>query len=386
MRSVGLIAALVGCSYSPPLAVDPGVDGSLLDDSSQDDGPAPGPFLDGFAHRKQITLLASMIEAPGDGSLSNFPVLVSLDDSQIAAGLLQDDGSDIAFTAADALTPLVHELESFEGGKLVAWVKLPTLSATVDTTIYLYYGSLAPPVAIPEEVWTESFRAVYHLGQDPGPDVAGAIRDATASDLDGTAETSMATNDSVVAHIGRGIDFDGSNDCIELPSFDVGNAFTISAWVNLNNVSQIRTLISNSPDGSTTNGFRFFFNTNGSSDRRVRFETGGNGNSDSAITPADAITAGQWTHVAAIVDRTGGTATIVIDGAIANAGDTSIRTDFSTTSDLELGRMETNNPFAGVLDEIVIASTSRPLEWIQTAFNNQQTPSEFYSIGVEESP
>jgi hypothetical protein len=378
------VCAVAACQYEPPSPAEPTADGpQLLDDGAIDDAP-PEPFLEGFTHRKSITLLASKIEAPDNGDLANFPVLVSLDDSQVAAGITQADGGDITFTAADAVTPLAHELEAFEGGRLVAWVKIPVLSATVDTKLYLYYGNPTPLPSIPEQVWTESFRAVYHLGQDPTAG-AGAMRDATASNFDGTAEASMTTADSVLAHIGRGIDFDGSNDCIELPTLDVGNAFTISMWIDLNNVTQIRTLISNSSDGNSTNGFRLFVNTNGTGDRRVRLETGNGSQSDSAITPPDAITSGQWTHVAAIVDRTGGSATVVINGAIANAGDTSIRTDFSTNSDLELGRMETNNPFSGALDEIVIASTTRPLEWIQTAFNNQQVPGDFYVIGTEES-
>jgi hypothetical protein len=89
-------------------------------------------------------------------------------------------------------------------------------------------------------------------------------------------------------------------------------------------------------------------------------------------------------HVAVAVDRTHGTASIVINGQVAST-DMSILNDFSTASDFEIGRMETNNPFPGILDEVEIASTTRPVEWLRTAYNNEHAPASFYVIGQEES-
>ncbi len=88
------------------------------------------------------------------------------------------------------------------------------------------------------------------------------------------------------------------------------------------------------------------------------------------------MSARPWAHVAAVVDRTGG----------VSAATGSIRNDFLTSSDYEIGRMETNNPYNGMLDEIEVSSTRRPVEWIRTAFNNQKTPiSNFKTFGIEET-
>ena len=379
LRLVALLA-VTACRFDPSPAT--GGDDQPADAAVTSDGQPLGPWLAPWTHRKAITLLAAQIEAPGDGALTDFPVAVALSDPEITAAALAD-GSDIVFTAADAITPLDREIESFAAGELVAWVKIPTLSATTDTKIYVYYGNPSPQA--PQAVWT-SYLAVYHLQQDPGPGTAGDIRDASGHH-DGTADASMTSNDLVAGQLGRAIRFDGSKGFIDVTSStDVGSAFTISLWMNLdtNAGNGIRSLVSNSQDGSTTSGFRMFANSNGSSDHVIRFETGNGIQSDTALTPANTIAPGQWTHVAAIVDRAAGNAVILVNGAVANAADSSIRNDFGTASDFELGRMEGNNYFDGMLDEIEIASTNLPVEWIVTAFNNQHAPAAFYTVGTEE--
>ncbi|MEI6711229.1 MAG: DUF2341 domain-containing protein [bacterium] len=46
------------------------------------------------------------------------------------------------FTAADG-TKLDHEIEKYvpTTGQLIAWVRVPALSASVDTVIYMYYSN-----------------------------------------------------------------------------------------------------------------------------------------------------------------------------------------------------------------------------------------------------
>lgn len=373
-----VLAACVGCTFTVSLGRDAGEG----DGGPDRDASSAIPWLDGWMYRRAITLHASEIEAPNDDALAAFPVMLALADTDLVHAL--PDRTDVAFTAADATTLLAHEIETFDTGTLTAWVKIPSLSATTDTTIYLYYGNPAPPSSTAAAVWTESFRAVYHLQQDPGPGQTGEIRDATANGHHGTAEASFQTADSVATPLGRGIDFNGSTSCITVPALDVGNQFTISVWMNMNSVSQIRTLVSNSQDGSSTNGFRFFVNSNGTSDRKVWLETGNGGSSNSVTTAANAFTTQQWEHVAIIADRTGGAATVMVNGAVA-ATDMTIRNDFTTTLSLEIGRMKNNNVFDGVLDEVQIAATTRSTQWILTAYRNQRSPNDFHLVGAEEA-
>jgi hypothetical protein len=298
--------------------------------------------------------------------------------------VLLPDARDLAFTAADATTLLDHEVEAYGGGALVAWVRIPSLPATTDTTIYLYYGNANPPAPVPAATWSTDFLAVYHLQQDPGGGAAGDIKDATANHHDGTAGAAMSSTESVAGQVGRAIQFAGGGDYVGVPTLDLGNAFTISMWLNMQSPSGIHSLLSNSSDNSDTDGMRFFVNSDNSSDHSIHVETGNGSSTASAITPHDAVTVGQWTHVAAVVDRTNGQASIIVDGQLANAGSSSILTSFRTASDFELARMKTNNSFPGVLDEIELAAALRPIEWIRTEYNDQREPSAFYRVGVEE--
>lgn len=378
VRHLACALVLSACGFSP-------VNGtSDASPASSDSGSDAGPWLAPWSHRKAVTLLAASIEAPIDGALNNFPVMIALADPQLQAALLSD-ARDLAFTAADGTTLLDHEVESYSAGALVAWVRIPSLPATTDTTVYLYYGNANPPAPAPTATWGSDFLAVYHLQQDPGSGTTGDIKDATANHHDGTAGSSMSSTDSTAGQVGRAIQFSNGNDYVGVPALDFGNAFTISMWFDMQAQSGIHSLLSNSPDNSDTDGIRFFVNGDNSSDHSIHVETGNGSSTAAAITPHDVVTPGQWMHVAAVVDRTHGQASIILNGTLANPGSTGILTSFRTANNFEIARMMTNNPFPGALDEIEIAATLRPIEWIRTAYRDQGDPSSFYRVGPEET-
>ncbi len=387
-RSVVVVALLLSaCEFPAPGArpTDPDAGGGA-------DGAGPGPdpqaWLHPWARRKAITLRASQIEAPGDGALADFPVLVSVADPQIRASALAS-GGDIVFTAGDAVTVLASELESFtpaQGDPLIAWVKVPSLPATTDTTLYVYYGNPGPPAPTPEAVWTANYLAVWHLHQDPGPDTPAQMLDATSGNRDGTASAAMERDDSVRGPIGRALDFNGSDEYVDYASLDFGDRFTISMWASFEGGTNVKTLMSSSTVGGDTDGFRFFINSAGSIDRRILFETGNGtvGSVNRAQTNSNAIPLNTPTHVAAVVDRTAGTALIYVNG-VSVATDTSIRNDFRTSSDFELARMEDSGyHLPGTLDEVRVAGALRSPEWIRTQFNNQSRPGDFHVLGPEQ--
>ena len=119
-------------------------------------------------------------QVPADQSA--FPLLVEVADVGLS-GHAQPDGDDFLFTAADGLTQLSHEIESYDSatGQLLAWVNVPLLSSSVDTVLYLYYGNaLAESQADPAGVWDSGYLAVHHLEE-----TAGLVTDSTANGNDG---------------------------------------------------------------------------------------------------------------------------------------------------------------------------------------------------------
>jgi MSHA biogenesis protein MshQ len=386
MRAWLAVLGLAGCTYREP--ANPAAPGDAQGDGATDtqvvdpdapDAPAV-PWLHPYAHRKRITLLASKIDDTG-GALANFPVLIALDDADLGAAT---QFADMAFTTDDATTLLDSEIERFAGDELVAWVRIPALSATADTAIYLYYGNPAPVQTNPQGVWMQDFFGVWHLSQSPAG--GGPMLDSTANARNGTAMGMQAGN-LAPAMIGNGLTFDGSNDFINLGTSNVGNAFTVSLWANLatDSANNLNTLVANSGQAFQTNGYRFFINTANTANRRVIFETGNGSAGSTCETDTDAVTAGTPAHIVAVIDRAGGNCQLFVNGALATSGNDDVRTDFATNSDFEFGRLENNAfHFRGVLDEINIATTMRPAGWIVTTFNNQSAPGEFYTVDPEE--
>jgi hypothetical protein len=125
--------------------------------------PTGGLYDDDWSYRKKITIDHNKVA----DDLNDFPVLISMTDSDLAADA-QNDGDDILFTAADGETRLAHELEKFDGGtgELVAWVNVSVLSATYDTELYMYYGnSGASNMSNPGGVWDTNYSVVYHMNE-----------------------------------------------------------------------------------------------------------------------------------------------------------------------------------------------------------------------------
>jgi hypothetical protein len=123
------------------------------------DGPGTSFFVDTWKYRKKITIDYTKVE----DDETDFPFLVSHTDTDLAKALAS--GYDIVFTDASG-NKLPHEIEKFDNttGELVAWVKVPSLSSTEDTEIYIYYGnSNSPDQQDPDNVWADDSKAVYHF-------------------------------------------------------------------------------------------------------------------------------------------------------------------------------------------------------------------------------
>ena len=106
----------------------------------------PNWYNPDWPYRRLITIDNSQVSGTSD--FSYFPVLIDkteLDWRDIANSgkVVQADGGDILFTDSTGTAKLDHEIESYDNvnGVLVAWVEVPTLGATADTGLYIYYGN-----------------------------------------------------------------------------------------------------------------------------------------------------------------------------------------------------------------------------------------------------
>jgi hypothetical protein len=204
---------------------------------------------DTFAHRRQITIDPDMVSGTAD--LENFPYLVSIEmgvdehwlkwSGAHASGHVESEyGYDIVFRAADEETYLDHEIEEYDGtnGKLVAWVRIPTLDHDDNTIIYMYYGTdcITQATENPEDVWDDNYEAVWHLHETPTN--GGTHYDSTSNNKDGTfTDTDGDSDTDAIGKIDGADDFNGDADYISAPqifsgSID-GTSLTYTAWIKI---------------------------------------------------------------------------------------------------------------------------------------------------------
>ncbi|MFW9897627.1 MAG: DUF2341 domain-containing protein, partial [Candidatus Thorarchaeota archaeon] len=153
-----------------------------------------------FTYYKTITI--DHTQVIGSGSHINFPVLISIIDTDLKYHS-QPDGDDIAFSMGGDW--LNHEIELFDQSysgtqaQLIAWVNIPFLSTSTNTTITMYYGnSTMTSQQNPSSVWNSNYVGIWHLNDNPG----GTVYDSTSYNNDGYTTGSMSSSDLVSCKVG----------------------------------------------------------------------------------------------------------------------------------------------------------------------------------------
>jgi hypothetical protein len=309
----------------------------------------------------------------------NFPVLISLTDDSLTTfdcGFVEDpDGDDIVFTNATTTLQLYHEIEKYDAatGELIAWVLVPSLSGSADTDIYMYFGnsSVTSPTESPTDVWDSNYVGVWHLNEDPSG-TAPQMKDSTSNGNHGTSAGSMTSGDQVAGMIGGALDFDGSNDEVRFSSAMLGDrtAWSITAWMQTGG-----------------DGEGIYSEGSLSTDDYLMIRK------DSYVLEFylenppyypyfDGGTLGSNFHHVAIVQTSKSNRASFVDGGSKTSNGQNSGTINFTTSSIGLVRTRTWNccEFSGIIDEVRISSIARSDEWIETEYNNQNSPSSFYSV------
>ncbi len=347
----------------------------------------PGWYNANWDYRKKITLESDYIS--GSANLTSFPVLISIVDTDLASDAL-DNGYDILFTAGDEVTKLQHDIESFNGtsGNLTAWVMLPSLSPSVDTDIYMYYGNAGSGNSENATgAWDSNYRMVQHLEE-----TSGTHYDSTQYSNDGTENIDAPGTQDADGKIDGADDVDGTDDYIDIDTVvnDMSSAGTgtIEAWI-----------YSEEPN-NTTASIVAFGDTDADSFIYLAIADG-NLYAYSMITSAsqwgldtDSAIADyqQWLHIALVQD---GTSPILYVNGTAPAQTFISQVDktawFDDISGIDNARIASRNKnsggntdfFDGKIDEVRISNTNRSADWIATSYNNQNSPSTFITLGPE---
>jgi len=342
-----------------------------------------------FSFYKNITIDHTKVS--GSGSLTDFPFLLSILDSDLHYDV-QLDGADIAFAITNIW--LDHEIELFNPAyspteaQLIAWIRIPSLSTSVDTVVSMYYGNATMNSRQnPVSVWNDDYKAIWHMSDNP----FNTINDSTSNDNDGTTFGGMDSSDQVSSKIGGGISLDGLDDFILIPhspSIDItGNQITLEAWINLAQVppSADAAVMVKAPSDNVE---RYMLGVDGGVspsrvNQRITASISGYRRYDVGSLYQDS-----WTHICVVYDGTledSNRFFVYINGALISAL-YAAGTISSTTGDLNIGRrMSTSRWLYGIIDELRISSVARSDDWLTTQFNNQNDPISFFSVGTEQN-
>jgi hypothetical protein len=316
--------------------------------------------------------------ATPSSTYASFPVLV------YATGLsnINANGTDIRFTASDGTTELPREIESYSGGTLYAWVKLTLTKDAGDSSndmVYMYYGnsSATEPAAAStygsRNVWNSDYKGVWHLKE-----TSGTVADSTSNANNGAAS---GVNMNATGKIDGGDDFDGSNDYVSITSsssLQITSAMTISAWIKGDTFSNsdptyVNAILRKGED----NPYNYQLAVNM---RQVSMFL--DGYDGSGIHGNTVLNTGTWYYATGTWN--GSTVTIYLNGASDGTGS---KTGAIGTDSRALylgGRTGATDIFDGVLDEVRISNSARSAQWVQTEYNNQNSPSSFCLVGGEE--
>lgn len=308
-------------------------------------------------YRKKITIDHTKVPV----SKIDFPILVSLISDADLASNAASSGSDIYFTSSDGSTKLSYETEKFtkSTGEIKSWVKVPIISSTADTVIYMYYGSGVANTPDTTGVWTKNV-GVYHLNEPVG---ASSIKDSTATGANGTGVNSPTLG--VTGKIANGISFNGTNAAVTTSStFGLTNInITLSCWVNLSSASLKGPCIKM----GSSNGF-------GLGVGGGTFDTAGNHLVvlyEGVRWIDTGVNIGTGWHMLALVVDASGKPTVYLDGVSAYT-DTSTA-GIAPTVKTSIGGYTSgyNRYLAATIDEVRISNTPFSSDRIALEYKNQ---------------
>ena len=319
---------------------------------------------------------------------TDFPFLVSGTFPYLASaangGHVQNaNGYDIVFTSdAAGQNKLDHEIDSYDAvtGAAAFWVRIPLLSHTTDTTIYMWYGNSAVQLSQENKpgVWQNGYAGVWHFGSSQG-----------LSASDSTANENNAVNYGVTPSAGEiGGAGSVSSSYFQVPpssSFEPATAVTLEAWVNPTSVRYgYPTIIALSSSSSSPCGLywacSYAMSFGDQSQMVPMFLVNESGGSNSVT--GSAIPLGQWTHLVGTYD--GANEILYANGLPTASQAMTGNINYVTGNDLFIGSSGVYT-WPGLLDEVRISTVARSADWIATEYGNQSNSSSFMTFCPEQS-
>jgi len=346
----------------------------------------------GYDYRKK--LIISSTQVGGTSDLVDFPVLISLTHNDLRStgnggGVANPSGYDIIFTSSDGSTLLDHEMEKYSSttGEYISWVRIPALSSTLDTEIYLYFGNST--IFSDQSVnttWNSNYLAVWHFNN--------GITDASSNGRvlvdNGTAASSTGKIAGAREFAGNGDDLGDASSSAYL---DGMTALTISLWAKADVTGTDKGLIfGDIPTGTEDRlGIRYDAAATSSGGTNIIHTSLKTGNNNKVrLESSGGVQTTNWQQIVTSWTETN-PMVLYLDGALDTPGYTTSKAGLTSgSSNLYIGkgsRDGTTSSWDGLIDEVRISNIARSADWLSTEYNTSNDPATFFTVSaVNEAP
>jgi|GEM_PF-1593795 len=302
--------------------------------------------------------------AGGTETLTDFPLLVSLNASNFDFAKAKPDGTDLRFTTPTG-TLLSYEIEKWDPANRtgIVWVKVPQIDpGSAAGYIQMYFGNpTAPDGQNVADVWSNGYVGVWHLGG------SGTAADSTGNYPGTINGTGVLTTAGIIGDA-RSFAGDGSRITASGTGLNIGDNLSITYWM--------KGAASNQPGGYTrvisknTDAVYGWEYQRGGADAHqyIRIDTSA-GNNQVRSIGTNAFD-GNWHFLGTTISS--GTVRGYLDGSSPTTNTYSPGGGFANTEALTIGaRVGGGNPFRGLIDEVRISNVVRSPAWMNAEYRSQ---------------
>jgi len=336
-----------------------------------------------WAHKRTLPLNTTVSGAAVATPQSHFPTLIRITATEMDFSQADTNGQDIRFTNDAEDTDLDFEIERWDNAGSLGeiHVRVPSVVGNSTTNIKMFWGKSGQTTdSNPNNTFrtADNFFGVYHLKESAsGTGTANVYKDSTANGNDGDDEVSATGKGGI---IGKGQDFDGTADHIQLGTGDPSAAdFTLSTWINWDGDTSANQYILSKRDTFSASDMRWSWYRKDSASQ-IWFERAGIG---AAIFTTDIPSTGTWIHLALVYTIGDTTAKLYIDG-VQTGGDKSFTVGTDATSALIIGAANTSGAagFDGRMDEVRFEDAARSADWLKLIFESQKASQTLVTFGA----
>lgn len=314
-----------------------------------------------MSHVANVTIDNTKVSA----DLTDFPVYINLADLPSSFwDVVANGGGDIRVFKSDGTTELAREVVSCDTATDTGELHVKysgTLSSSSDTVIKIYAdGSSSEPASTAtygsEAVWSD-YDAVYHCN-----DASGALHDS-AGNYDASVGGGTAGY-GATGKISKGLTMSGDWFDAGTSAGNFSDNFALSIWANVTTGGRLI-----ARRGATAEQYDWYMdNTTG----RLGMYDGSAGYNNGTTNWKSSWAFLQWV-------KTSGTAQFYGNGSTDGTSFTPTITTSAETTNIGAWNNGANMIGASV-DEIRMRNAVTSASWISTEYNNQNSPSTFYSV------